>query len=309
MVARNNEHRTFHRFVAIGDSTTEGMDDPDGEGGYVGWADRLALRLRSLDPELRYANLAVRGRSVAQVRAEQLASACDQGPDLASVIAGVNDLMRPSCDVTEVIDHLDHMYGTLRGLGATVLTITQPTPAVVMQLARPVHRRLLAYNEGIRECARRHRLVLIDFACIPTSTHPALWSEDRLHLNTLGHTLAEETIAAHLGLVDPPPGEPALPEPASAGRAERLRTHAVWAQRYLAPYLWRHLRGRSSGDGLRPKRPIATPLCPAGRRPDPQLACGRPDSQFACDSQLAAGPIPSSRAAGPTANRLRDAAP
>ena len=41
MVARYND---FRRFVAIGDSTTEGMDDPDGSGGYRGWADRLAER-------------------------------------------------------------------------------------------------------------------------------------------------------------------------------------------------------------------------------------------------------------------------
>jgi lysophospholipase L1-like esterase len=268
MVASPIEHSWFHRFVAIGDSTTEGMDDPDGFGGYLGWADRLAVRLSTINPELEYANLAVRGRYAAQVRAQQLPSALDQEPDLASVIAGVNDLLRPRCDIAGLIGHLDHMYGALRELGATVLTITQPAPVVVTQLARPLLRRLLAYNEGIRRCAERHQLVLVDFARVPAATHPSLWSEDRLHLNALGHTLAEQTIAAHLGLADQPLVDAALPESEAVGRAERLRAHAVWVQQFLTPYLWRHLRGRSSGDGLSAKRPSAAPLQSAPGRAD-----------------------------------------
>ena len=35
----------FRRYVAIGDSTTEGLEDPDGQGGYRGWANRFAEHL------------------------------------------------------------------------------------------------------------------------------------------------------------------------------------------------------------------------------------------------------------------------
>jgi lysophospholipase L1-like esterase len=64
---------SFERYVAIGDSTTEGLDDPyPGGAGYRGWADRLAGRLAELQPDLRYANLVIRGRLAAQVHAEQL---------------------------------------------------------------------------------------------------------------------------------------------------------------------------------------------------------------------------------------------
>jgi len=40
--------RRFERYVALGDSTTEGLEDPDGRGGYRGWADRLAERVASV---------------------------------------------------------------------------------------------------------------------------------------------------------------------------------------------------------------------------------------------------------------------
>src|SRR6185436_10937152 len=34
--------RRIERYVAIGDSSTEGLDDPRSAGGFRGWADRLA---------------------------------------------------------------------------------------------------------------------------------------------------------------------------------------------------------------------------------------------------------------------------
>ncbi|HQX88382.1 MAG TPA: SGNH/GDSL hydrolase family protein, partial [Ornithinibacter sp.] len=51
------------RYVAIGDSFTEGMSDPDPvtTGAYVGWADRLAVHLDAVAEEAHvpfaYANL------------------------------------------------------------------------------------------------------------------------------------------------------------------------------------------------------------------------------------------------------------
>ena len=49
----------FLRYVAIGDSTTEGLEDPYPDGsGYRGWADRLAERMAQASPGLLYANLA-----------------------------------------------------------------------------------------------------------------------------------------------------------------------------------------------------------------------------------------------------------
>ncbi|MFC7641632.1 SGNH/GDSL hydrolase family protein [Streptosporangium lutulentum] len=94
--------RTFTRYVALGDSQTEGLGDGDDIRGYRGWADRLAEHLAEADPDLLYANLAVRGRLAAQVHAEQLGPALRLRPDLVTVMAGMNDLVRPGFDATEI---------------------------------------------------------------------------------------------------------------------------------------------------------------------------------------------------------------
>ena len=33
-----------------------------------------------------------------------------------------------------------------------------------------------------------------------------------------------------------------------------------WGRRFLVPWIWRHLRGRSSGDGISAKRPELAPV-------------------------------------------------
>ena len=74
--------RTWTRFIALGDSVTEGWCDPVvGDGApWFGWADRLALSLDADSraaggPRLEFANLAVRGRRVRHVVDEQAPAA------------------------------------------------------------------------------------------------------------------------------------------------------------------------------------------------------------------------------------------
>ena len=95
--------RAFARYVAIGDSSTEGLDDPDGKGGYHGWANRLAARVAaSQTSPLLYANLAIRGRSTRRIRDEQLEPALALRPDLVTLFTGTNDVVKRRFDVDEV---------------------------------------------------------------------------------------------------------------------------------------------------------------------------------------------------------------
>ena len=114
----------YSRYVALGDSTTEGIDDPLPGGGFAGWADRLAGRLARENPGLLYANLAIRGRKAGQIRAEQLPPALAMEPDLASVIGGINDILRPRVDLRQVLADVEATIAALRDAGATVLTMT-----------------------------------------------------------------------------------------------------------------------------------------------------------------------------------------
>ena len=117
----------YLRYVALGDSQTEGLGDGDDVTGLRGWADRLAEQLAAGGSGLQYANLAVRGHLAAQIHAEQLGPALALRPDLATVVAGVNDLLRPRFDADEVAGHLEAMFAALTAQGACVATLTFPT--------------------------------------------------------------------------------------------------------------------------------------------------------------------------------------
>jgi lysophospholipase L1-like esterase len=245
----------FQRYVAIGDSTTEGLEDPYPDGsGYRGWADRLAERVAAENPALEYANLAVRGRQVGQIRAEQLEPALAFEPDLVTVVGGINDVLRRSCDLEAVVGDMDAMLGAFRAIGATVLTFTMPDPAGVNRLAGRVWPRLQAYNARLRELGARHGAIVVDFEPLPWAADPRLWHTDRLHANSEGHRRIADALAHALGL--PAEGWDAPLDPATPPR--RLRSAAAdaeWAARHLTPWVVRRLRGRSSGDGRVAKRP------------------------------------------------------
>jgi lysophospholipase L1-like esterase len=252
----------YLRYVALGDSQTEGLGDGDDVHGLRGWADRLAERVARHSPGLLYANLAVRGRKAGEVRAEQLAPALAMRPDLATVVAGVNDVLRPSCDLDEVAGHLEAMFAALTAQGATVATLMFPDVGRISPMARPLAPRVLALNERIREAAARHGVVVAETAAHPVATDPRLWSADRLHAGPLGHERIADAAAYALGLPDSD-DRWTLPLPTEGAGAAGLRAVGAelrWAGAFLGPWLLRRLRGQSSGDGRRPKRPELLPV-------------------------------------------------
>ena len=251
----------YLRYVALGDSQTEGMNDGDEVRGYRGWADRLAEQLAAADPRVHYANLAVRGRITQQVHAEQLPVALSLRPDLVTVLAGMNDLLRPRFDAAEVAGHQERMFAALTGLGAHVVTFAIPDPSVLVPAARGLAKRAQDLNAYVREAADRHGATVVDLAAYPVCTDARLWSPDRLHLNTLGHTRLAAAVSHALDLPgsDPLWMSPLAPQrnPATWRRASReLR----WVASFVGPWVVRRLLGRSSGDGRTAKRPALAPV-------------------------------------------------
>lgn len=251
----------FARYVAIGDSSTEGLVDPDGRGGFRGWADRLAALVAAAQHEpLLYANLAVRGRKTREVRDGQLPAALAMQPDLASVFSGTNDVIRRRMDLDTVLEDIRAMQLALRRAGATVLTITLPDLSDVVPMGRGVRDRLLAMNDGVRRVCAETGTLLLDLAGHPLAVDPRLWHEDRLHANAEGHRRIALGLAERLGIATGEPWDAPLPP---LPRPSRLR-HAAglirWSAKYFAPWLARRLAGRSSGDGIEPKRPALAPV-------------------------------------------------
>lgn len=254
---------SFERYVALGDSTTEGLEDTYPDGAYRGWADRLAERIAADSPGLRYANLAIRGRKLPQIRAEQLEPALAMEPDLASVLGGLNDILRREVDLAARAADLEAIVAALRERGATVIVMTYPDPtAIITVAAARISPRVRAFNEAVRAIAERQGAVLVDLDR-DAEPHPAFWCADRLHANARGHEWIAATAASELGITVPDGDWNAeLPEHRLAPRPLRVATDVAWMGRHLAPWVLRRVRGRSSGDGIDPKRPELTPVRP-----------------------------------------------
>ena len=253
--------KTFSRYVALGDSSTERIDDPDGAGGYRGWSQRLAERIAQTQGGLHYANLAVRGLTTAQVRARQLDAALAMRPDLATVFCGTNDVTAPRFNADNVAADIAAMQRALVAGGATVLSFTLPDLTPLMPLARLIAPRIAALNRALVEASRSTRSILVDFAAHPVATDARLWSEDRIHANSAGHARIAEALAHALQL----PGsnlawQQPFPAPLNPSRTQRCAAELRWARRHLLPWLLQGILRRSSADGRSPKRPTLTPL-------------------------------------------------
>ena len=191
----------YARYVALGDSSTEGIDDPDGAGGYRGWSQRLAERVHyAQGGGLRYANLAVRGLTTAQVREDQLSAALALRPDLATVFCGTNDVTGVRFDAAQVAHDIEDMQRALIAGGATVLSFTLPDLTPLMPLARLIAPRIAALNHALARASRNTGAILVDFAAYPVATDRRLWSEDRIHANSDGHARIAEALAEALKL-------------------------------------------------------------------------------------------------------------
>lgn len=257
---------SWQRYVAIGDSFTEGMVDehPDDPGAYVGWADRLAAQLasdaRAEGRPFGYANLAVRGRLLADVAGPQLEAALALEPDLVSIVGGGNDILRPKADLDRMADELEAAVERIRSTGADVLMCTMANPkgaAVLRRLAG----RMGSHNANIWGIAQRQGAYVIDQWGLRSLRDARMWGIDRIHLSSLGHeriaAQAYWALGQHTGERDwAVPLDPAPP----LGRRESIAGHAAWAKEYAAPWVQRRLQGRSSGDEVQPKRPTITPL-------------------------------------------------
>ena len=245
----------WKRFVAIGDSYTEGlMDELGADGRHRGWADRVAESLAREYGGIEYANLAVRGRLIAQVVEEQVPAAVALQPDLVSLAAGVNDVIRRSFDLNVAATQLERGVRVLRASGADVLLQAWGNPARRSKVMGAVAERIWELNRATFAIADEYDCVVVEFWDRAVFDDDALWDEDRLHLTPLGHTVAAAAAWSALtgaGNEWHTPFPPADPAPLHA----RIRGHASWATKHFAPWAVRRLRGVSSGEGITPKHP------------------------------------------------------
>jgi lysophospholipase L1-like esterase len=237
--------------VCVGDSFTEGVGDEDPlfPNGVRGWADRAAEQLAALDPDFRYANLAVRGKLLRQVLVEQVEPALALRPTLVTLFAGGNDLLRPAVDIDALVDSYEDAVARFADTGAQVVVFT-----VADGLFRRIRGRVAIYNELVRIMAARHNALVADMFALRQLRDARMWAPDRLHLNPLGHNDVAAAFLDTLGV------EHKL-RPTVLGTApvltprQRRAANLQWSREHLVPWVQRRIRGVSSGDTIHPKRP------------------------------------------------------
>ncbi|MEU9387988.1 SGNH/GDSL hydrolase family protein [Streptomyces sp. NPDC048279] len=207
------------RFVALGDSLTEGVGDPAGDG-WRGWAALLAGGLAAKDVD--FTNLAVSGAQTRDVLERQTQAALDLRPDIVAVVIGVNDTLRCTFDIHAVAERLDKVYAALTAQGATLLTACLPDPGSMWglpgALARPLARRGRAVNAVVHALSERYGAVHLHAAEGAWLTDRAMWSADRLHPCERGHrqlAVRFHALLAPLGMATgtAPSAEPEFPAP------------------------------------------------------------------------------------------------
>ncbi len=265
----------YSRYVAIGDSQTEGLWDGNDAVGFLGFADRLAALIDSFYPGLQYANLAIRGKLVADVLTEQLPRALAMRPDLITVCVGMNDVIQPGRSFDRALTNLEYIYATLADSGATVVTTTFPNVAQFLPLGRLVSGRLARINGAIRTAAQRYDFRLVDLYNAPSMRDLDTWDVDRVHASTKGHMLFAAAAAEALNL----PGSnhdwaESGGGPTKLAFGSRSYGKLRWMQEKFTPWVWRRLRGKSSADGRVPKRPNLGPVSAPSAQLTPRVGAG-----------------------------------
>jgi len=250
------------RYVALGDSFTEGVGDRNTNlpNGVRGWADRVAEQLARHTPGWEYANLAVRSKRMRHIVDEQLDAAIALKPTLVTLYAGGNDVTDRGTNLAGVMDRYELMVDRLTASGATVLLFTGYDVPLVP--ARQLFRNRNAfYNERVRHIAAAHGATLIDYWAFPGFEDRRMWSPDRLHMSKPGHRFVAAQVLDTLGV----PHSVKLKERGElAKRTAREWEHDQrrWVHDWVVPLVGRKLRGVTLGDTLQPRwpEPVLVPV-------------------------------------------------
>lgn len=234
----------WKRFVAIGDSLTEGVGDPVVRGGLRGWADHLAAGLRELEPDLTYVNLARRSLRTAEINAEQVPVALDLKPDLLSAVMGMNDLIRPDFDGERFRVELSEVIRAFVDRGSTVLMASLPDVSRYLlareRIKSPLRERLQIAADVTRQVAAEQGALFVDGWNMESARSRDVFSIDRLHPNARGHMLIARAFAELLGARNGVHIEVSAPGPGRVLSVESA-LHLRWLARNVVPAALRQL--------------------------------------------------------------------
>jgi lysophospholipase L1-like esterase len=248
------------RYVAIGDSFTEGLGDTLPDGSERGWADLVAAGLAAGEGKpVEYANLAIRGRLLEPIVTDQLDAALrlDPLPTLLSLNGGGNDMMRPGSDMARLISLTEDAIRRCLDAGVRVLLLSGADPSGGLPFGGMIRKRGELLTAAVADFARRYDIVFVDMFHDVEIRRPGYWSADRLHLNANGHRRVASRVLTALGHET----EAHVIEAGPAGRRSVL-AEARYYREHVVPWIGRRLRGESSGDSRTAKYATWTTIEP-----------------------------------------------
>ncbi|GAA0491158.1 SGNH hydrolase [Paractinoplanes deccanensis] len=249
------------RYVAIGDSFTEGLGDGLPDGSERGWADLVAAGLAAAEGEpIQYANFAIRGRLLEPIVTEQLdaALALSPPPTLLSLNGGGNDMMRPGGDMNRLAAMTERAVQRCLEAGVRVVLLSGADPSDRLPFGSTMRRRGELLTDAVARFVPRYDITFVDVFHDREIRRAGYWSADRLHLNAAGHRRVAGLVLTALGhsteahVIDPGPAE-----------SRRVLAEARYYREHVLPWINRRLRGRSSGDNRTGKYTTWTDIVPA----------------------------------------------
>ncbi|GAA3268729.1 SGNH/GDSL hydrolase family protein [Paenarthrobacter aurescens] len=250
-----DRNKVRRRFVALGDSFTEGVGDPSNvlPNGVRGWADRVAEKLAKDQPGWEYANLAVRSKRLRHIIGEQLEPALAMEPTLITLYAGGNDILDFGTDMDALLNDYELLVARLSETGATLVLFTG-FDVKVSAVLEPFKKRNTLYNQRVREVAAKYGAVLVDYWCFDAYKDKRMWAPDRLHMSKAGHKYLAAQVLDHLNVphkISPKQWDP----PSRLTLREWERRQRRWVNDWVVPLFGRKLRGVTLGDALSPRWP------------------------------------------------------
>ncbi|KMP90856.1 lipase [Bacillus wiedmannii] len=193
----------WKRFVSIGDSFTEGIGDEVEEIALKSWVDHFVQLCVN---DIEYANFAKRGLVTKEIRTQQLEKALTFNPDLVSIIAGANDVLKGHWDHQEYKNNMEFMIDTLSKTDADIIIASLPDFTVRLPFSsekkQVLKEQLLEANEIILSLSREYKLHHVDFWNHHLVNDNTLWSTDLIHPNSKGYVKVAELIFSSLPVHD-----------------------------------------------------------------------------------------------------------
>jgi len=249
----------FQRLVVCGDSYSEGMTDEVIDGKYRGWADRVADVMAGAHPDFTYVNLAIRGKLLGQVVEDQVPTALQYITGKESLVtfhAGANDALRPGYQASIAITLYQEAVRLIAKSGATIMlfTVLERT-GNKGKGAQLWEKRFSEFNRGVREVGAEVGAIVVDANQETFFSDRRVLAFDRLHLNAEGHNRCAQAVLEKLNLPFDPAWRTPLPPAKKIPWVLEKGVTVAWFVIFALPWIYRRLRGKSSGDGRSAKYP------------------------------------------------------